>query len=586
MAAPSSGRGLRLVSVSAVHALLLIAISICTTAVSLDIQVGLGGVFVPGLPTPVHLSIGANELLPGDAEWVMEQPVGDPWRGEAVMQYRFPFERQELETVLPIYDFTYPLTARLVGVDDPLTVYAEAAVNLRPRRMSGPYGIVIGDWRGVRDSFAEDQDQGVIDVALSDLPDVWWGYLAIDTMWIGTPVFAIPSSIWKAIEQWVVSGGRLVVATGTSFYLIDSPELRRLLPLDEPVLIDGRLEGDLKPAVQIWPRPPGSSQSGEGDVLIASQRYGAGLVVLVDRRAADAPTGTLDVLESVLDETPYRSPMEWLIDAGEINTMALQRPGYPTTILIALLVLGGFFVIVNSGRLAGGRRLIAVVVVVAIGSVWAGFHVNVRNQAMAVYAENTSIRVGGRFGIAMHRLEVFAAASGDTTIPPPWDEEGAAVVALPRELNGERWDAAWVVDASRRGLLLHADRGEKREVVFLGEETSTLEVVYTGDERLLVKNPGEALEWAVAIVDGEFYSLGGVAAGESMIQLEGAAVPDEPPWEEWFAPIGSELESLFRLSEGAWLVAGTSEWVYDRWGQAAAKVRAREVTVVAAESTD
>jgi len=604
IAGPSSGPGRRLVTVSAVHVLLLITISVCTTAVSLDIQVGLGGVFVPGLPTPVQLAVGPEGLPPGDAEWVLEQPVGDPWRGEAVMQYRFPFEGQLLETIFPVYDFTYPLTAKLVGMDDPSIVYAETVVNLRPIRMPEPYGILIGEWPGIDDPAVEDQeqdpDQGVIDVALSDLPDLWWGYLAIDTIWIGTPVSAIPSPIWKAIEKWVVSGGRLIIATGTSFYLIDSPELRRLLPLEEPVLIGGRLQGDLKPGVQVWAVSPQSEDEG---VLIASRCYGAGVVVLVDRRAGDATADTLSVLETILDESPYRSPMEWLAEAGEINGMSLQRPSYATTALVALLVLGGFLVIVSRGRFAGGRRLIAVAVIVTMASVWSGLHVNVRNQAMTVYAEKTSIEIGGRFGISIDRLELFAAATSASTIPPAWqdraedaargvphrvaasNEEGAAVVVLPRELDGERWDASWI-DGPERGLLLHADRGEKREVVFFSEEASTLEVVYTGDERLLVKNPGSALAWAVAIVDGESYSLGGVAAGESTIQLEGALAPEESRWEEWFAPIGTELEARFRLSEGAWLVAGTREWVYEQWGQATAKVSNREVTVVAAESTD
>jgi len=616
------GRARRLAWVSAVSILFLMIATPCGQATPLSVRVGLGGVFVPGLPTTLHLSVEPYGTQVDGALWVVEQQVGDPWRGEAVMQYRFPAEDTDLDAVIPIYDFTYPLTARLVGEDRNAAPLAEATLNLRPLRKAKPYSLVIGSWPAVSD--LDSEAEPVLDVAVSDLSDRWWGYAGIDTIWMGTASSAssaIPTLIWEAIERWVVAGGRLIVATGTSFYLIDSPELRELLPIRSPTLVEDRLRGDLKPGSELHriPLQEGSGYESETQPLVEEtgasetsweiatsrgafgdavelvvQRYGAGLVAVVDRRADELSDQTITDLQVILDDHPYEPPLGWLSGAGEIRSMTLQRPGYPTTVLIGLLTLGGFVWIVFGGFFAGTRRLLAIGVLVVIASVWSGFHVNVRNRSMSLYAEKTILYIDGAVGIAVDRVELFAMATCDGMIPPPWAgrgsqrrggstyEGGVAVAQLPLELGGQRWDATWVAEPEG-GLLVQSDRGDRRDVVFLSDTEAPLQAVYTGDERVTVSNPGSALAWAIAVVDGEFYDLGGLPRGESSIQLEGAVPPGEAVWGTSFDTIGTELESRFQLSEGAWLIAGTSGSTYERWGEATAKVRTTEVHIVAAE---
>ncbi|MBN1858845.1 hypothetical protein JW848_06535 [Candidatus Bipolaricaulota bacterium] len=617
--------------------LLLMGIPLCGSALPLDVDVGLGGMFVPGLPTPVTLSVEQQGILLDSGEWVLEQQIGDPWRGEATMRYRFPAERTELKIVVPIYDFTYPLSIHLFGPDGDSSPLAETTLNLRSLRVSKPYSLTIGAWPRINRLHGE--DAWVADVAVADLPVRWWAYVGISSIWLGTTTSAIPGGVWEAIERWVLAGGRLVLTTGTSFYLVDSPEMRRLLPIRSPSLVGGRLCGDLKPGAQVWDgdrdrdwdwesdsdtephesegettRSPeigtnsdlafrsdgGSAGSDVDAVTIVSQDYGAGRVILVDRRADELPDDVVLELLATLDEIPYETPTEWLSGTGDLGALGVQRPGYPTTILVALAILGGLLWSVFGVRLAGWKRLLGLGIVLSILTVWSGLHVNIRNQAMTVYAEKTALYVGGELGIRMDRIELFALATAECTIPPTWMEgepqrsasaaaEGVAVELLPLELEetGRNWGATWIADRGH-GLIVYADRAEKREVVFLSDRDATrsLAAAYTGDERLWVNNPGRGLMWAIAAVDGEFYDLGELPAGESLIQLEGAALPEASVWGEPYAQIGAELEARFRLSEGAWLIAGSTNLDYEQWGQARAKVRQTEVYVVVADSGD
>ena len=630
----AAGHTRRLAWLCVVQPVLLIWLSLCGSALPLDVDVGLGGAFVPGFPTPVSVSVEPQGMSLSGAEWVLEQQIGDPWRGEATMQYRFPADYWELQTVVPLYDFTYPLSVTLLGSDDGAPPLAEVTLSLRSLRVSEPYSLVIGSWPRIERLLGE--DGRVADVAVVDLPDQWWAYVGISTVWLGTAPTAIQGTVWEAIERWVLSGGRLVLTTGTSFYLVDSPELRRLLPITSPVLVERRLQGDPKHGAVVWDWGPGpdpdpdpgvdpdsqpnteagtssSSRSAEPSaglsdeamgtataVTIVSREYGAGRVIFVDQRADELPDRLVADLLGMLDEDPYLAATTWLSGVGNLRGMGLQRPGYPTTIGISLVLVGGLLWSVFWRRLCGWKRLLGLGVVLAILLVWSGLHVNVRNQASAVYAERTILHLIDKVGIRIDRTELFASSTSSSTIPANWLEgelergrsagvEGVAVGLFPRELSepGQDWDTTWIA-ARGDGLVVDADRGQQRDMVFLSDSDAvdSVEVVYTGDERLRVNNPGEAMPWAIAVVDGESYDLGGLSAGESAIQLERAVLPGQSVWGVSYGQIGAELESRFALSEGAWLIAGTRGLTNEPWGQAAAKVRQTEVYVIVADRAD
>ena len=301
----------------------------------IDVSIGFSGYFVPERIAPLRVTLLGIDPGFGGSLRVSEE-VGNAWRGEAATSICIPIDggSARYEEAIPIYDFSHPL--RVLLLDERRHVVAQQEVPLRDKWRSEPFVLLAG-------GFPPSAVPDAVQISETELPTKWLSYEGVASVWLGRTAYEMTTEQQEAIYRWTSAGGRTVLFTGSDFFRIDSPLMRSLLPLSDPHLADGRiLLGDTRSGGQVLLR------DSTGTPLVISRRFGAGEVFLV---TIDAFSLSPEEYAKLRDIVPGAA----LLDLSDLTASLLEqtplvRPGYPTAIGIAAVLLLSLVVIVSHVR--------------------------------------------------------------------------------------------------------------------------------------------------------------------------------------------------------------------------------------------
>ena len=540
-----------------------------TATPRLAVTVGFDGRFVPEYLAPLRVEIaGIGNSFAGSL--LVTQKVGNPWRGEAESRTNIPLRLSgtaEQEHVIPIYDFIDPLRVDLLSKEK--EILTEEAVELRAYRKESPFPVAVG-------ALSPHFDETFVAIDPNALPVHWAAYEAVNSLWIGSITEGISKDQWEAIGQWVLAGGTLVVFSGADFYLLDSPSLRELLPLDDPSLseINGltRLDGAMRPgADRVLAR--------DDLPLVVSRRYGAGAVLLSTVRPADLVEDEFSKIMAAVAPAKLLSLASEVADLREATS--LQRPGFPAASLLVLVSLCGFSVIVHRTRRTK-QTIVALLSVSGMLCVLSGLYINQPKAIADLYVINTSLYIQGYFGSMIDYLGLFKA----TASPAPIDVQGSATLIqeLPRSL--QEHDLS--IEVGGDGASLSLERGERRTLRSFSSSALPVTVSTIEEGKVRVGNGLDGpLQTAVVIVGETAFPIGEVPVGEESFALRNAVpLKDVVLGQEYCTALFRTLCADFFWGEGVWLVGARERRSVQRSGNTRTKVRDLVLIAVAGEDRE
>lgn len=538
--------------------------------VELSLQIGFEGKVTPGRYAPIQIEV-LNYRDFGSARLRIIQAVGNEWRGEATIQQELGYAIQSdglYEAVIPTYDPVNLIVVELVSSTN--TVLASVETDLRGTMRPAPYPVLDKTIPRFDDRAA------VIDTA--SLPTQWWAFDSAESLWVASP---LPSETWTAISQWVLAGGSLVLLTGTDFYRMDSPILREMLPLSNPVLAESNLgtiylSGTLREATV-------GMVSDEGFPLLIQSPYGAGHVALI---TVQAQSMAVEILEGMGKEvTPsklisLRDPTEFILGDQKIVTLN-------SLLVLAMIVILG--VGVCACALIGRRKpklgwAILLVGVMGI-SVSSGFLSNPVKLVIDMYAVTTHFYADTSFSL----YAVFSSLYSRTNDPfvQPHREGIIPVQWLPRTLKGKNsYDSSTFPGLTEKRML----SGEIQHWHGYGGSSSMFDVRLLSDSLIRISNQfGLDFTAGWVLIDGVVHSIGDIHRGiddyrfdlEPVVRLAAfvsSAYADEIPIPALV--LIRELRQSFPLEKGIWLLAfADDEKIVS--GEITQKVR--DITLVAVQ---
>jgi len=558
---------------SQVGTLLAVFLALSPLAVAaaprLTASVGFGGHFVPETLTPLRVHIfGIGNAFSGFL--LVTQSVGNPWRGEAQSRMMIPLQllgAMEQESVIPIYDFIDPLRISLLSEEQ--DVLAETTVDLRAHRKQAPFPVAVGD-------LSSHLDDSFVIADSTTLPVNWAGYEAVSSLWIGALDEGISQPQWKAIGQWVLAGGTIVLFSGAGFYRLDSPFLRALLPLAEPTVtvVDGVsvLGGEM--------RHGAANVIDRGALPLAiSHRYGAGAVLLCTVGPADVARNEVSQIAAAV------APADLLSLASQVEELqeatVLQRPGFPMVGLLVVVSLSGFTLVVYRTRTTK-QTLVGLLIISGALCVLSGLYTNQTKTAALIYDTKTKLSIQNYFGFVINYTDLFGTDTGTnrTTV----STDAAFIQTLPRNLLEHDLTIA-VQDGEAR---LSLDRGEHRSLRAFssGALPVALSAPETGKVRVVngLKGP---LATAIVIRDGAAFPIGEVPVGEKVFPLRQAvSLRDAVLGQEHHDALFRSLCAQFFFGSGTWLVGVREQASVQHIDGTRTKVRDLLVVAVAGGDRD
>jgi hypothetical protein len=469
---------------------------------------------------------------------VITQRVGNPWRGEAESRIEFPVHlsgAEELEYVIPVYDFIHPLQISLLGEKG--ETLAEDTKKLRAYRQEGPFPLAVG-------AFPQPISTGTVTIDPEDLPYHWPAYETISALWIGRIDEGVSNGQWKAIGQWVLAGGTLILFTGSDFYLLDCPSMRALLPLYNPSVLDT----NDAPFLQGQPLSGARTLLTRKETpLVVEQRYGAGKVFLVTISAFDLMDAELSAINEYI-------PTAGLFSFGQatkelLEATSLARPGHLAAILLVLGSLSCFTLVVTRAR--GPRQTLLMILGASIIlCVLSGFYADEAKYINNVVVLKTGLRAKTSFEIDVACYGLFGITDGPGLAD--LGASSASIQEIPRSLREHdyRTDSKW-----GEGTQLFLSRGESRFISSLGEGDLPITVVRSADKEVRIENGLDGPLEALVTVNGTAYPIGKIRAGDHTYELQNGVPLDEAELStENFMTLYRVLIQDFCLGKGTWLV--------------------------------
>ncbi len=542
----------------------LLLSTLCTTAAPrLAATAGFAGRFVPERFAPLRVEI-SNIGASFTGTLVITQRVGNPWRGEAESRTEFPLRlsgAEELEYAVPIYDFIHPLHVALLGEEE--KILAEEVLELRAYRQEEPFPLVVG-------AFPVRLDEMSVVIDSKTLPRQWAAYEATSSLWVGRTTGGISKDQWQAIGQWVLAGGTLVLFSGTDFFLVDSPVLRELLPLEDPRLVDtngvATLHGEARAGTRtILTR-------GETSLLLA-RRVGVGTVLLVTASA-------FDLVETDFSAIKVHVPTAKLISfrsdvAALLEETTLQRPGYLAASLLVLGTLTSFTLVASRARSAKAT-LILLLAASGLFCVLSGLYTNRTKTIIDIYSINTNLYLQAYFGSHINYYGLFSTTVGPSLVHVK--DPLTLIQELPRNLQGHNFD----IDVDE-GTRLSLARGESRFLHGLSAKTLPIMVSSLEGKKVRVKNGLDGpLRAALLIKSGTAFPIDEVRVGEEFYALRGGVpLEDAALGVEHLTTLFRTLVEDFSLAEGIWLVGTWEEQRAERCANTRVNVRDLVLVVIA-----
>lgn len=532
----------------AIFAGFLFLCSSVSAQVELSVQLGFEDRLTPGRYAPILIEV-RNYRDFGASRLRVIQPVGNEWRGEATIQQdlRYAIQSDGLyEAVLPIYDPVNPIVVELVSSTN--AVVASTEIDLRGTMRPDPYPVLDKNIPRFDDRAA------VID--MTSLPTQWWAFDSAESLWVAS---SLPSEAWTAISQWVLAGGSLVILTGTDFYRMDSPILRELLPLLNPVLADSQLgtaylSGTLREASI-------GMLSNEGFPLLIQASYGAGHVSLVTVQAQSLPVVTLKNIGNQVATSrlvSLRDPTEHILGERKIVTL---NPVFVLVVIVALAL--GVGVCAMIGR-RNPRTGWAILLIAVLGlSVSSGFISNPAIQSVDYYCLNTHLYLDTRVSL----YAVYSSLYSQTNTPfTQQHREGILPVQLlPQTLKGmDSYDSA--TSSERTGMRVLS--GEMRHWHAYGAASSMFDVRLLSDSTVRISNHfGLDFNAGWVVIDGLIHSIAEIHRGVHEYSLVSASPVRIGTFLSAFPGSAHDdadppalllirgLHQSFPLEKGVWLIA-------------------------------
>ena len=249
-------------------------------------------------------------------------------------------------------------------------------------------------------------------VTEADLPDQWQGYAGVQMLVLRDfNERAISPAQQRALEEWVIQGGRLLVTGGSPLATLQAPWLLRMLPADPEALTDARRPDDL----------PGLSgpvsvtalrlrRGAAGGPLNARWHWGAGSVLLwgFDPFApALRSWSRREAMWAAALEAPVR-PLVVPADMGA--ALPAGRP-LACSVQVWLLALSLAYILAVrrvlrlAGQSRGGWLSVPVVAALFVGVMY-GFALQARRAGTSVVEVSIAEVIPGT---AMARVRTFAA---------------------------------------------------------------------------------------------------------------------------------------------------------------------------------
>lgn len=547
-----------LYSIAALAPILLFSmLALCSPEVSLTL--GFDGQVMRHRFAPLLINLsGLSEPMEGTL--VVRQTKGVPGSTQAPISHTIAegvLSNGDYEVTLPIVEPLNPITVELV--DSEGSIVAGYAYSARLGIREWPFPLVVGP------SVHVDRTEAI--VAASELPTDWWAYDAVDSVWLSEPVVSAP--ILETLGEWVVSGGSLVLFTGSEFPRMDSPVFRKLLPLSTPVLtatpegpyiLQGNLRSHSIPDLQR-----------DGVPILITMPLGAGTISLVTFRPEDLSEDEYArVLEEVKSAT--RMPSIEQLTLATLRSTSVPRPPYWITAALIALILTGLLLFSETSRhLRSNRTLAGLVIVILSATVSSGLYANRHNAFILLYQANTSIRVLSTFGLDVDLWTLYATQFTEVNLEHP-----RTSFPIPAQLPTTYGvDFSESADAQYSKFTLK--RNERRDLTLLerGRLDVTMRLVADGVE--IINRTDSELHAAYVLLSDETYLIPTVRLGTDTYSLVPSFIPGDA------MPLMRKLESWYPLRDGvsAWLllIEQDDQRVFEAEGMYK-KVRRMAVTLI------
>ncbi len=445
------------------------------------------------------------------------------------------------QTVVPIYDVTEPLEISLIG---PEGLIETTKIDLKERWRKEPFPLAVG-------SILSDRLSPEVEISPAELPEKWQAYGNLSGLWLTGTRSGITPPKWSAITKWVYMGGQLIIFGGSNFPVLDSPELRKLLPIASPSLIeengDHRLTGETKAGSRIL-------LEDEGGPLMSRIDFGAGKVHLIAEDPSGLTTDELSKVQSKLEPSEVlslKSGTGDLLDEEKLNT-----PGRTLAVLTAAPLL--FSVLLFSRWPEDDRKKALSLAIAALTiSVIPLMTIEKGHITRDIYSASIDLHLDVEGGLKVGWQKLYSTSSGGIYLHP--EAEPYPMVEIPRKTRGENYDTSWV---EGRGLKLPLEKGSRRQVVYSKKETSKLNVRETEEGKLEIENRlNEELSKAFLIVQGEFFRLE-VSKEEKGYRLKPEEIKNiDSPHQK----IVEKIREKFPVSENSWFVGLSGRVDHPNW---------------------
>jgi hypothetical protein len=371
------------------HFLLCIALSglaagTCVGSPQLDVAVGFDAQVLRGAYAPFRIEV-QGLAAPVEGSLIVRQTLGLPGERRAEVVHVVAsgtIENGVAAATLPIVEPLNPIAVELQSSDGRTLAVLEKSLRLGIRQWAFP--VAIGRSAGIASAAV---------VGSAELPSDWWAYDAAREVWLIDP--PISEAALEALGEWTVSGGSLVILAGSSFPLIDSPTLRKILPIAGPRLamaednvfyVSGTLRAGALETMWRGTRP-----------LLIQMPLGAGTVSLVSVALEDLSGAELRAVGEKVPPT-QRPPTTERVSAALLRSTDVPRPSYaaaPIVTGVVLLALAGYAWLGTRHRWALGVLL----GIVLSTAVWSGIYANVHKRFVRAYSMITNVSVGSSFAI-------------------------------------------------------------------------------------------------------------------------------------------------------------------------------------------
>jgi len=545
-----------------VASFLLASLSSFVFGAQLDVAIGIGGYVSRWSYAPVRVTIsGLTHPVEGRIRLVqlIGNPAEDPDHVEDLL-YAGKLADRTYEATVPIYD---PLNPVKIEVEDEEgDVIASSEVDLRLKRRVGAFPAVCG-------IFLVPADDAVL-IDRSELPRDWWGFDAVRELWIGGA--GATEDAWTTIGEWVTAGGSLVLFTGADFYRLDTPAVRKLLPISDPHLVTGPdgteyLAGDLKGGARV-------SLTRNGIPILIIGRSAAGSAALVTVRPEELTEAEVAAIGARVP--PARSLSAAPVAEAILRGTTVDRPSFLAALFLVSAVLASFLAFARGLERRPSAATAALFLAIAALTVSAGLYINRNKQPVKLYSIKLELSIENLFGIKVGLYALYATGDGPVSLV---QDEGSFPVQSPLlSLAAASFDSESEPRATRIDLLAQ----ERRDLAYYGRSSSSIAFTVGSDSASITNRSGEPIDGGLLVVGGLGYPLPVIPSGTGRVALSnGREIGLYESGRAALDLVVHRFEDRFGLDSGTWLITLQEGERIELEGGSARKVRDVRIRFIA-----